>query len=178
MKSASTSGDPPRIELKIDGMRGSEQVEHNSVLCCGDAGGAREVVEGSIAFVERYSRALAEEGFAAAYELVDMGLREIMSRERFVKLHEEGDDNRWCRSPLLEFRIERIAYIVTDDAAREATESAKDDWPKGTAKANRRSRVIGHWIRDRVEQTICRGAIWISEENGEYRMANMVLTGR
>jgi hypothetical protein len=178
MKGASTSNDAPREDLSIAGMQGSEIVEHKTLLCIGDTSGARAVVEGSIAFVGRYSQVLAESGFAAAYELTDTGLREIMTREQFIKLHEEGEDNRWCRGPLLEFRIERFAYILTDDAARQATKSAKDDWPKGTAKTHRRSRVIGYWIRDRAAQTICRGAIWISEENGEYRLANMVLTGR
>src|SRR5262245_26272549 len=100
MQSASGSSQPPREDRSIAGMRGKELVDHHGVLCIGDASGAREVVEGSIAFVQRYSRVLAESGFAAAYELVDPGLREVLTFERFVKLHEEGDaDDRWCRGP-------------------------------------------------------------------------------
>ena len=91
-----------------------------------------------------------------------------MSFEEFVNEHRDAEQK--YGGPALEFQMERFAYVFTDEPARQ-TSTAKEGWPKGTAKQNRRCRVIGFWIRDRGRQSGSRGAVWISEENGKYRVA-------
>ena len=167
--------EPPPAELDISEFAGSENVTHKGVICRGDPSGAREVFERCIAFVQRYSQALVRNDIAAAYAMADNGLRAAMSFDEFTNLHQHGDGPR-RRGPLTEFVPERVVYVLTDDEARQASNTAKEGWHKATAKENRRSRVIGFWYRDRKANTICRGALWLSEENCEYRLANLVLS--
>jgi hypothetical protein len=167
--------EPPPAELDISEFSGSENVTHKGVICRGDPSGAREVFERSIAFVQQYSQALVRNDIAAAYAIADNGLHVAMTFDEFTNLHQHGDGPR-RRGPLIEFVLERVVYVLTDDEARQASNTAKEGWHKATAKENRRSRVIGFWYRDRKANTICRGALWLSEENLEYRLANLVLS--
>jgi hypothetical protein len=165
----------PPAELDISEFAGSDNVPHKGVICRGDPSGAREVFERSIAFVRRYSQTLVRNDIAAAYAMADDGLRAAMSFDKFKNLHQHGDGAR-RQGPLTEFVPERVVYVLTDDEARQASNTAKEGWHKATAKENRRSRVIGYWYCDRKSNTICRGALWLSEEKGEYRLANLDLS--
>jgi hypothetical protein len=71
----------------------------------------------------------------------------------------------------LEFLMDRIAYVYSDEAARRKSNTSAEGWPKNTVKEARRGRVIGFWIRDRAAETGCGGALWIAEESNEYRIA-------
>jgi hypothetical protein len=165
----------PPAELDISDFAGSDNVTHKALICRGDPSGARAVLERSIAFVQRYSQTLVRNDIVAAYAMADTGLRAAMSFDEFKNLHQHGDGPR-RHGPLTEFVPERVVYVLTDDEARQASDTAKEGWHKATAKENRRSRVIGFWYRDRKSNTICRGALWLSEESGEYRLANLDLS--
>ncbi len=158
---------PPDVDLS--GFSGSDQVQHKQVFCRGNPAGAREVIERSIALIQRYSHTLGRGDFSAAYAMTDAGLRAAINTAEFVKVHQEAE--RKYHGPALQYLLERFAYVLTDESARQDSNTKKEGWPKGTAKENRRCRVIGFWIRDLATQAGCRGSIWISEEAGEYRVA-------
>src|SRR5687767_15244178 len=98
--------------------------------------------------------------------MTDGGLREMMSFKQFVKIHQ--DAQRQFGGPALEFQIERFAFVLADQSARQQSKTSREGWAKGTAKDSRRCRLIGFWVRDREAQSGGRGSLWISEENGQY----------
>jgi hypothetical protein len=158
--------EPPDVDLTD--FSGSEHVQHKKVFCRGNPAGARDVIERTIDLIQRYSQTLGRGDLQAAYAMTDAGLRTLMSYEKFVNMHQEAE--RTYHGPALQYLIERFAYVLTDQSARQESNTSKEGWPKATAKDNRRSRVIGFWIRDTATQAGCRGSIWISEEAGEYRV--------
>jgi hypothetical protein len=160
---------PEWSEMDISGFAGSEQVKEKTLNYKGDPNGVRPVVEPSIALVRRYSRLIGAGDFKAAYGLTDSGLRGEMDFKKFVVEHERAAEK--FRGPALEFRINQFAYVYADAAARKESNTAREGWHKLTARENRRGRVLGFWIRDRAAKTGSGGALWIAEENKDYRVA-------
>lgn len=162
--------DAQPADLDISAFPGAEHVEHTAVLCRGNPSRAPAVVECSIALARRYSEALARGDFESAYAMTDAGLRAAMDFADFVDGHRQAE--RRYGGPVLELRIERLAYVLTDEEARRHSATGPEGWFKGTSKENRRCRLVGFCVRDRTTQHGCRAALWVSEENGEYRIAN------
>ena len=170
-----------REDLDISAFAGSEHVQHKSVYCRGNQSGGREVVERSIEFALRYAKTVGSGDLKAAYALCDTGLRAAMTFEQFLQAHRDAEREfrfgKWHEhGPALEFHIERFAYVLSDDSEREKSNTSDEGWFKGTAKQNRRSRVIGFWIRNGEKKTGGRGSLWLAEEHGEYRVANFDFT--
>jgi hypothetical protein len=155
-------------DFDISGFEGSERVQHRGVTCRGDAAEFRPIVERTIAFVKLYSETVGSGDLVAAYALTDSSLRQRMRFERFEEEHREGE--RMYRGPALEYQIERFVYVLADDAARQ--DKSDKGWDKRVPRERRRSRVLGFWIRNREKNTGCRGRLWITEEDGEYRVAD------
>ena len=153
----------------ISAFPGTECVKEKIVGFKGSAAAVPEVVQRSIDVVQRYSRLLGSGDFEAAYALTDAGLRAAMPFKKFVGEHERAAQE--YGGPALEFRINEIAYVLSDDAARKKSNTTAEGWFKATAKEARRGRVLGFWIRDRSAQTGCGGALWIAAESEDYRIA-------
>jgi hypothetical protein len=156
-------------EMDISKFAGTEHVKEKLVSYQGEVSGVRPVVEQTIALVRRYSQLVGAGNFKAAYQLTDIGLRDSMDFHKFIREHERAAQH--YHGPALEFRMNQFAYVYADDAARKKSNTAEEGWPKLTPKENRRGRVLGFWIRDRAANTGCGGALWMAEENGEYRIA-------
>jgi hypothetical protein len=154
---------------KIDFSRfaGSELVQHKDVECRGEPGEFRSIVERSIAFVKKYSETLGLGDSAGAYAMAGASLRGRMTFEEFEEEHRQAEMT--YRGPALEYQIERFVYVLADDAAR--NDKQDKGWSKDVQRECRRSRIIGFWIRNREKRTGCRGRLWITEEEGEYRLA-------
>jgi len=161
--------EPKSPEMDITGFAGSEHVKDRMVRYEGDSSGVRSIVESSIILVRRYAEVLGSRDFKAAYALTDSGLRGWMTYKRFVGDHERAAQE--YHGPALEFLINRLTYVYADATARKKSNTSLEGWPKGTPKENRRGAVSGFWIRDRAAQTGCGGSLWISEEDGGYRIA-------
>jgi hypothetical protein len=151
--------------VDISGFAGSEYVDEKRVDCPGDPTSARELVEQTIAFVRRYSQVVANEDYDGAYAMAERGLRAMMKPSVFARKYREAA-SRWGR--LREFHMQRFTSILTDAAARE-NDSSKQ-WKSLTPKQNRRAHILGYWIND--AQNGPGGALWIAEEDGQYRLAN------
>jgi len=123
----------------------------------------------SEALVRHYTEAIGRSDFHTAYTLTASGLRAWMSLKRFVTAHDQAA--RAYGGQALEYHINSFQFIFADEAARKKSKAA-EGWPKSTPKEERRSCLIGFWIRDRPAQTGCWGGFLISEEDSEYRIAN------
>lgn len=164
---------PPEFtEMDIRKLACSKHVEEKKVTYAGDPAGVQPVVERIVEVVQRYCKAVGSGDFEAACTMTDSGLRECMSYKRFMGEHERAA--RDCGGPALEFRIERLFAIYADEESRKKAKE-KSGYPEGTPQGNRRGRVLGFWIRDRIAQTGSRGAFWIAEEAGQYRIAKFDL---
>ena len=162
--------DPLAAEIDISDFAGAEHVEYKFVMPRGDPAGARLVVERTIDLVCRYAELIGRGDFRSAYGMTDPALRERMDLDSFIAIHCDGEKE--FGGPALEFVIERFAYVLTDDAARRQSNTSKEGWLKGTSKPDRRARVIGFWVRNAAQRSGCRGSIWITEHDAEYRVAN------
>lgn len=89
--------------VNISEFAGSDTVKEKLAGYFGDIAGVREVVERSIAFVQRYSRLIGSGDFEAAYGLSDPGLRAALPFKKFVAEHERAAEQ--YGGPALEFRI-------------------------------------------------------------------------
>jgi hypothetical protein len=154
-------------DIDISGFAGSERVQHRRVTCRGDAAEFRAIVERTIAFVKQYSDTVGSGDLAAAYALTDSSLQKRMKFERFKAEHEDAEKR--YHGPALEYQIERFVYVLADDAARQ--DKKDKGWDKRVPREERRARLLGFWVRNREKNTGCRGRLWITEENGEYRVA-------
>jgi hypothetical protein len=160
-------------DIDITGLLGSEHVQRKQVDCWGDPAEFRSIVERTIAFVRNYSETLGGGDLSAAYALTGASLRERMDFDKFVQVHEEAE--REFHGPALEYLIEMFVYVLTDETSRN---NPKDrGWHKNIPRAVRRARIIGFWIRDRSDNSGCRGRLWITEEDGEYRIADFDFYG-
>lgn len=159
---------PEWAEMDIAGFAGSEHVKDRKASYKGDPNGVRPVVESSIALVRRYSRLIGTGDFKGAYELTDSGLRTWMNLKKFEGEHERAAQE--YSGVTLQYILNQFAYVYADEASRKKS-SSEEGWPKLTAKENRRARVLGFWVRDRVAKKGCGGALWIAEENKVYRIA-------
>jgi hypothetical protein len=160
---------PEWSEMDVSDFHGAEHLGERMVSYKGDPSGVRPVVEGSIAFVRRYSELIARGDFKAAYRLTDVGLQAQMSERKFVSEYERAAKK--YGGPALEFVLKQFAYIYADPTARMASNTSKEGWPKLTAKESRRCRVVGFWIRDKAAKTGCAGSLWLSEVDAGYRVA-------
>ena len=159
--------------IDISTFAGAEQVGHKGVSCWGDPAEFRSIVERSIAFARKYSDTLGSGDLAGAYALTGASLRKRMSFEKYERVHQQGEAE--FHGPALEYLIERFVYVLADDAARQ--DKKDHGWESDIPRECRRSRLIGFWIRDREDQSGCRGRLWITEENGEYRLADFDFYG-
>ena len=163
----------PTDAIDINKLTGSEQVEHKFVECRGDPSEFPSIVQRTIAFVKTYSDTVGRGDLAGAYALTDSSLRARMTQKLFEERHREAAGK--FRGPALEYRIERFVYVLANDAARQ---DPKDKgWEKDIPRGRRRSRVIGFWIRNRENCSGCRGRLWITEEDGDYRVADFDFYG-
>lgn len=160
---------PEWSEMDIRAFAGSKFVKEKSVSYKGNPDGVRPIVEGSIAAIRHYSELIASGDFDQAFELTDAGLQDRMDLRKFVNEHERAAQK--YHGPALEFQLQRFAYVYADDVVRQESNTANEGWPNLTAKANRRGRMLGFWIRDRAANTGCGGSLWIAEESGTYRIA-------
>jgi hypothetical protein len=158
------------LETDISDYAGSQHLKHKGAYVNGDPADLRTIVERAIEFTCRYSQTLGSGDLKAAHAMIDSGLRRTMSFGEFVKVHKDAD--RKFGGPALEFQIERFAFILTDSTARQKSKSSQHGWQKETPKEERRCRLIGFWLRDCAKGSGSRGSLWLSEENGEYRLAN------
>ena len=157
-------------EMDIHSFAGSDGVKEKRVQYEGKPEGVREVVERTIDVIQRYSRRMGAGDLAGAYALTDSGLQAAMPFKKFTRQHENAAQT--YSGPVLDFQINLFAYVYSDDAARKKSKTSVEGWFKGTVQEARRGRVIGFWFCDRVARTGCEGALWIAEENNEYRIAN------
>ena len=160
-------------KINIGGFVGGQYVQHADVECRGEPAGFRPIVERSIAFVRKYSATLGSGALAAAYELTSASLRARIDFARFEQIHQQAESE--FRGPALEYRIERFVYVLADDAAR--NDKTDKGWRNDIPRDARRSRIIGFWVRNRENNSGCRGRLWITEENGEYRLADFDFYG-
>jgi hypothetical protein len=165
----------PFPETDITPFAGSQHVKHKAVYVRGDPAATRPIVERAIEFAREYSQTLGSGNLKVAYALTDTGLQKAMSFKQFE--NENQDASRQFGGPALEFQIERFAFILADNTARQKSNTSKEGWHKDTPKENRRCRVIGFWVRNRATQSGCRGSLWLSEEDGRYRLANFDFYG-
>jgi hypothetical protein len=160
----------PFPETDISHLPASQHVQHKGVYVRGDPAALPAIVQRSIEFALRYSQILGSGDLQAAYALTDSGLQSAMTFEQFEQEHQ--DAQREFGGPALEFQIERFAFVLTDSAARNKSNTSHEGWHKGTAKENRRCRLIGFWVRNRQNNSGCRGSMWLSEQDGDNRLAN------
>ena len=155
--------------MNISTFPGTECVKEKIVGYKGNPVGVQEVVGRCLEVVQRYARLIGSGDFEAAYALTDPGLQSAMPFKRFVSEHERAAQE--YGGPAREFRINEIAYVFSDDAARKKSKTSAEGWFKGTAKEARRGRVLGFWIRNPSTHTGCGGALWIAAEGDNYRIA-------
>jgi hypothetical protein len=160
-------------KIDITGFRGAEHVQRTEVSCYGDPAEFRPIVERTIAFVRNYAETLGSGDLSAAYALTGASLRERMDFDKFVRIHQKAE--REFHGPALEYLIEMFVYVLADDAAR--NDPSDHGWHKNIPRPLRRARIIGFWIRDRSDSSGCRGRLWITEEDGEYRLADFDFYG-
>jgi len=163
---------PPLVrvpEADIKGFAGTENVPDKSVKYYGDVLGVRSVVESTLEFVRHYADVLGSGNFLSAYALTDFALQARMSYAEFLAEHQAAE--KMYHGPCLEFELQCLVYVLTDEAGRKNSNQADDRWPKSTPQETRRSAVNGFWIRDRPARTGSGGILWLAEENHHYRLA-------
>ena len=160
--------EPRPAEMNATNFAGSDHVECKMVPYIGSADHVRLIFERSVGLVRLYTDAIGRGDFHSAYTLTASGLRAWMSLKRFVTAHEQA--TRRYGGPALEFHIKNFQFVLADEGARKKSK-ADEGWAKSTPKEERRSCLIGFWVRDRSAQTGCWGGFLLSEENGEYRIA-------
>jgi len=160
--------EPQPAELDASKFVGAEAVENKTVPYWGNPANVRNIVEKTLELLRRYTSAIAKGDFDAAYAMTAGGLQAWMTKKRFVTEHEQAAKR--YGGPAVEYRVDNFQFVYADDSARQKSKS-DEGWPKSTPKEERRSCVIGFWIRDRKAETGCWGGFLFSEENGEYRIA-------
>ncbi len=161
---------PPKPKvprLDISEFSGNEFVGTKEVAYLGKPDGVREVVERSIELVRRHAETLGHGDFDMAYGDTGPSLRKWMSLKRFKALHKEAAER--YGGPPLQFQIDQFGLVLADDKGRSKS-SKEEGWPSSTPKEGRRTNLSGFWIRD-DEQHGCHATYWITEEDGEYRIA-------
>ncbi|HEX5221978.1 MAG TPA: hypothetical protein VFZ59_20615 [Verrucomicrobiae bacterium] len=162
--------DPPEPEwprMDISGFAGSEFLKGKDTAYLGSPAEMRPIVERSIVLLRRHSEAIGRGDYESAYQNFGVDLRAWMSLKKFESAH--ADATRRYGGPPREFAIHGFAFVLADNQARKKSTNA-EGWPKTTPKENRRAQVTGFWIRD-AQRHGCHGSFWITEEDGEYRIA-------
>lgn len=160
-------------DIDITPFAGSEHLQHRSVECRGEPAAFRAIVERTIAFAHAYSETLGSGDFGAAYSMTDSCLRDRMTLDQFVREHQQAEAE--FRGPAFEYRIERFVYVLADETAR--NDKKDRGWRKDIPRERRRSRLLGFWIRNRASNCGCRGRMWITEEDGQFRLADFDFYG-
>lgn len=157
------------IETKMEttGFAGSEGVQEKTVQVMGDPAGAGPIFEQAVATVNHFCYVICHQDYETAYELLASETKAWMSFKRFLSTLDHAD-SEFGGKPV-DYLVERMG-ICADEAARKLS-NRDGGWPKDTPKQNKRAGAGVFWIKKPGTKEGCWGALWITEENGGYRIA-------
>jgi hypothetical protein len=118
--------------------------------------------------VRSFCDSVVAQDYERAYALGASELKTWMSYKRFLTTLDQAD-KQFGGKPV-DFQFDELTWIYADEAARER--SNRDGlWPKDTPKQNKRALVGVFWVKDKTTRQGCWGFFWVTEENGQYRIA-------
>jgi len=129
---------------------------------------AWSIAQQAVAVVERFSQAVIDRDFSAAYNLCATEFHARVTLETFGQLIAKGEE--FAQGKFVEFSVDKITWIYADENSR--NESNKDgQWPKDTPKQNKRCYVGTFWFCNKDAEQGCYGFFWITEERDGYKVA-------
>jgi hypothetical protein len=163
---------PPRFiekQMPTTGFAGSDAVESKTVRYMGGPTNVQAIFERSVELVKRYTQHVIAGDLETAYALTSPELQAWMSFKRYTGDHARA--SRQFGGEPVEFLFEGFGWIFPDDEARNNAEVGRIIWPRAVPKPIRRATAYGFWVRDRAANTGCHGQLWITENDGAYRIA-------
>lgn len=168
---------PPEFieeEMSTAGFKGAKFVEADSVRYMGNPSSVRNIFERSVQLVRNYTSLVGEGNLTQAYKFISPELAERLNFKRFTGEHERAS-RRYGGSPR-EFLISSFGWIFPDEESRNNVEVGRICWPRHVQNSVRRATVFGFWVCDPKSRKGCNGGFWITEHDGEFRIAKFNFT--
>jgi hypothetical protein len=153
-------------ETQVAGLAGNKE----STTVVGDPAAAADIARRALETANQFSNAVFRTDFQAAYNLCATELRARTSLKRFTADLAKSD-NQFGGSAV-RCVIERINWLFADLPSQQIPNS-HTKWPKDMPKQNKRAIVVVFWFTHPKENQGRWTALWISEENGDYRIAKI-----
>ncbi len=155
-------GKPP--ETQVAGLAGNKE----STTVVGDPAAAPEIAKQVLDTALQFSNAIFRGDFRAAYNLCSTELRARISLKRLTTDLAKSDNQ--FGGPAVRCVVERINWLYADQPSQ-LTPNSHTNWPKDMPKQNKRATVVAFWFTHPNENRGRWTALWVSQENGDYRIA-------